>query len=62
VADCVALFSMDCPQTIPIDTHVFQIAQRFGFIKKNTSLTEKVYKDISDAFVDKYGPKAGWAH
>jgi N-glycosylase/DNA lyase len=23
VADCVALFSMDCPETIPVDTHVF---------------------------------------
>ena len=23
VADCVALFSMDCADTIPVDTHVF---------------------------------------
>ena len=23
VADCIALFSMDCPETIPVDTHVF---------------------------------------
>ena len=26
VADCVALFSMDKAGTIPVDTHVFQIA------------------------------------
>ena len=39
VADCVALFSMDCPETIPVDTHVFQIAQKFGFIAKSTNKT-----------------------
>jgi len=26
VADCIALFSIDCPSVIPVDTHVFQIA------------------------------------
>jgi len=34
VADCVALFSMDKEGTIPVDTHVFQIAQKFGMIKR----------------------------
>ena len=46
VADCTALFSMDCPQVIPVDTHVFQIAQRFGFIKKSSqksSLNDKMH-------------------
>ena len=33
VADCIALFSMDCSETIPVDTHVFQIAKKFGFLK-----------------------------
>lgn len=65
VADCVALFSMDCPETIPVDTHVFQIAKKFGFLKKGQSsqaLNEKTYAQISDAFVGRYGDKAGWAH
>lgn len=26
VADCIALFSLDCAGTTPVDTHVFQIA------------------------------------
>jgi N-glycosylase/DNA lyase len=26
VADCISLFSMDCADSIPVDTHVFQIA------------------------------------
>jgi N-glycosylase/DNA lyase len=25
VADCVALFSLDCSDSVPIDTHVYQI-------------------------------------
>ena len=52
VADCVALFSMDCPETIPVDTHVFQIAKKFGFLKGGSSatLTEKNYVVITDAF------------
>lgn len=67
VADCVALFSMDCPETIPVDTHVFQIAKKFGFLKgkaggSSATLTEKTYQQITDAFIDIYGDKAGWAH
>ena len=55
---------MDCPETIPVDTHVFQIAKKFGFLKKGQSATlnEKTYIEISDAFVERYGDKAGWAH
>lgn len=63
VADCVALFSMDCPETIPVDTHVFQIAKKFGFLKgASATLTAKTYEQISEAFISKYGDKAGWAH
>lgn len=64
VADCVALFSMDCPETIPVDTHVFQIAKKFGFLKSGSSATlnDKTHNLIADAFIGKYGDKAGWAH
>ena len=65
VADCIALFSMDCPETIPVDTHVFQIAKRFGFLKgakSSQTLNDALYVKITDAFQDKYGDKAGWAH
>jgi N-glycosylase/DNA lyase len=44
VADCVALFSMDKPECIPVDTHVFQIAKRFKFIPAQDKLTEATYK------------------
>ena len=65
VADCIALFSMDCPSCVPVDTHVFQIAKKFGFLKgssKTTNVSEKVYHEINDAFLAKYGEEAGWAH
>ena len=65
VADCVALFSMDCPETIPVDTHVYQMSKRFGFLKDKSTvktLNEKTYAHINDAFVKVYGDKAGWAH
>ena len=64
VADCAALFSMDCPSVIPVDTHVFQIAKKFGFIKgkETKALNDKTYQIITDAFIEKYGDKAGWAH
>jgi N-glycosylase/DNA lyase len=63
VADCITLFSLDKPQCIPVDTHVFQIAKRFKFTSnKNDNLNDKIYHEINEAFVNKYGDKAGWAH
>ncbi len=62
VADCISLFSLDKAECVPVDTHVFQIAQKFKFISKGTSLNQTVYNSINQAFVEKYGVKAGWAH
>ena len=44
---------MDCPETIPVDTHVFQIAKKFGFLKgakANAILNDAPYVQIIDAF------------
>mmetsp|Transcript_44877 Transcript_44877/g.43460 ORF Transcript_44877/g.43460 Transcript_44877/m.43460 type:complete len:120 (+) Transcript_44877:551-910(+) len=65
VADCISLFSMDCSDSIPVDTHVFQIAKRLGYIKglkDQKSMNEKTYNEIGDAYRKKFGKKAGWAH
>ncbi|CDW77996.1 n-glycosylase dna lyase-like [Stylonychia lemnae] len=65
VADCIALFSLDCANSIPVDTHVFQIALKLGYVKglkKDSSLNNKLYLQIVQAFRDKFGDKAGWAH
>ncbi|KAI8823472.1 DNA N-glycosylase [Fimicolochytrium jonesii] len=67
VADCICLMSMDKPGAIPVDTHVWQIAQRdykmkFQTRAKTKSLTPKHYVAIGDFFRDTFGPFAGWAH
>jgi N-glycosylase/DNA lyase len=64
VADCVALFSLDQHDAIPVDTHVFQIAMREidPTLAEAKSLTPTVYHRIGSGFRQRYGSHAGWAH
>ena len=75
VADCVALFSLDQPATVPVDTHVWQIARRDydhdrdpgqdlkgGRLSAARSLTPTVYESVGDVFRARFGAAAGWAH
>ncbi|KAI8142827.1 DNA glycosylase [Fennellomyces sp. T-0311] len=63
VADCVCLMSLDHPEAIPVDTHVWQIALRdYGFGKKGKSLTAKLYDQVGDHFRNLFGEYSGWAH
>lgn len=53
-------------ESIPVDTHVYQIAARNYLThlgkRKTKTVTEKIYKDIGEHFRELYGPLAGWAH
>lgn len=51
-------------QSIPVDTHIYQIASRFYMPKlaKQKTVTTKIYNEIGDHFRSLYGPLAGWAH
>ncbi|KAF9906951.1 8-oxoguanine glycosylase ogg1 [Linnemannia zychae] len=66
VADCVCLMSLDKHETIPVDTHVWQIATRdyrFRFEgKAPKAITPAIYKAVGRHFVDLFGGYAGWAH
>lgn len=71
VADCIALFSLDKFDCVPVDTHVWDIAKKFyskqlrarnASGKKTQTLTDSTYSNIRDVFIDIYGPQAGWAH
>ncbi|KAI9203147.1 N-glycosylase/DNA lyase [Polychytrium aggregatum] len=64
VADCILLMSLDCPDSIPVDTHVYQIAVRDYGLKtlKSKTLTPATYEQISNTFKLVFGPYAGWAH
>ena len=63
IADCVCLFSLDKPQAIPVDTHVWQIARRDYLPElQGRCLTERVYWQVGDFFRARFGEYAGWAH
>jgi N-glycosylase/DNA lyase len=59
VADCVALFSLDQLSLVPVDTHVFQIAQRYITLK---AVTPKSRLEVAELFLTAFGSLAGWAH
>jgi N-glycosylase/DNA lyase len=64
VADCVALMGLGWGEAVPVDTHVWQIAQRdYKFGKgKHASLTKATYDAIGNKFRSLWGDEAGWAH
>jgi N-glycosylase/DNA lyase len=65
VADCIALFSLDQDDAIPVDVHVQHIACRdydstvLGGAK---SITPTIYKRVGDLFRDRFSNYPGWAH
>lgn len=62
VADCVCLMSLDKHDCVPVDTHVWQIAQRdYKFGRKHKALNKIAYGEIGDFFRELWGPYAGWA-
>lgn len=62
VAACIALFSLDKNQAIPVDTHVWKVATRYMLPElAGKSLTPKLSIVVADAFVAKFGEYAGWA-
>ena len=64
VADCVALFSLDQTEAIPVDTHVWHIACREydPSLNEVKSLTPTVYRGVGDLFRSRFSSHAGWAH
>ena len=64
VADCVCLMGLRWSNALPVDTHVWQIAQRdykFGKSKAKT-LNKAMYEAVGDHFRELWGKYAGWAH
>jgi N-glycosylase/DNA lyase len=64
VADCVCLMGLGWSESVPVDTHVWQIAQRdYKFGKgKHSSLTPATYNAVANHFRKLWGKEAGWAH
>ena len=68
VAACVALFSLDRLDLIPVDTHVHQIALRdyrgelSVEVRRSKGVNKRVHEEIAGLFGRKFGEFAGWAH
>ncbi|KAH7328851.1 DNA glycosylase [Stachybotrys elegans] len=64
VADCVCLMGLGWGESVPVDTHVWQIAQRDYKMGKTKSKTfnKAMYDAVGDHFRELWGPYAGWAH
>ncbi|KAK7426207.1 8-oxoguanine glycosylase ogg1 [Neonectria magnoliae] len=64
VADCVCLMGLGWGESVPVDTHVWQIAQRdYKFGKSKTKTFNKaMYDAVGDHFRALWGNHAGWAH
>ena len=54
--------SLDKFDTIPVDTHMFKIAQSYLPQYKKKSLTSKISQEIEKYFKELWGEHAGWAH
>lgn len=64
VSDCVCLMGLGWGESVPIDTHVWQIAQRdynFGGSAKTKTLNKAMYEAVGDHFRKIWGLQAGWA-
>lgn len=61
VADCVCLMSLDKHDVVPVDTHIWQIAQRDYKMGVKTQ-NAREYNQVQEAFRKLWGPYAGWAH
>jgi N-glycosylase/DNA lyase len=73
VADCACLFSLDHTEAVPVDTHIWQVAQRLwgptgagaplppDIRPPVGGLTAAAYRRIGAAFRARYGRLAGYA-
>ena len=62
LADCIALFGLDYTCALPVDTHIWQVAQRLYFPQwAGSNLTDLKYRETSAFLRTRFGDLTGWA-
>mmetsp|Transcript_31394 Transcript_31394/g.88059 ORF Transcript_31394/g.88059 Transcript_31394/m.88059 type:complete len:350 (+) Transcript_31394:54-1103(+) len=64
VASCVALFSLNKLECVPVDVHVYNIVKRCcpDEFEESKTLTLKLHEKVQTYFTTNWGDAAGWAH
>ncbi|XP_050331309.1 N-glycosylase/DNA lyase [Bactrocera neohumeralis] len=64
VADCICLMSLGHLEAVPIDTHIYKVAQTVYMPEQLATVktvTPRIYEEIANHLRNIYGPYAGWA-
>ena len=63
LADCICLYAFDFGESVPVDTHIWQVLTRLYFPDWiGSSLTDSKYEAIAGHLQDRFGVLAGVAH
>jgi len=63
LADCICLYAFDFGESVPVDTHIWQVLTRLYFPDwVGTSLTDTKYEAVAGHLQGRFGALAGVAH
>ena len=63
LADCICLYAFDFGQSVPVDTHIWQVLTRLYYPDwVGTNLTDSKYETVAGHLQDRFGELAGVAH
>ena len=63
LADCICLYAFDFGQSVPVDTHIWQVLTRLYYPTwVGTNLTDTKYETVAGHLRDRFGELAGVAH